>query len=248
MKLVVAMTSWKMRIHNVETVVKSVLLNKQLPDLLYLTLSTEEFPNKENDLPKTLVDLFNSNKKLIINWVDKNTKTMKKVFPILQYLDDEDLIINIDDDIILPRDAISYRVAEFNGNPITGANNPRCHMVDKDLRMFSCGPFSIFKKSHLNNWELFVNEEIINTYNDDYTYTMICWLNGYRFEPCGDYSRHTGVSKHKLQKFNDIQSSYKLKLYVDRGDMYEILKKRVKEITGKTVQESFGYFKKMGTV
>lgn len=238
------MTSWENRIQNVEYVVKSVMDNTLIPDRLYLTLSTEEFPNKESDLPNGLVELFDSNDCLIINWVDKNTKTMKKIFPILKYLSDDDIVINIDDDILIPRDAIKYRVDEFNGNPITGANNPRCHMIDNNLNMFSCGPFSIFQKKHLNHWEEFVNDEIIKTYNDDYTYTMICWLNGYKFLPCSDYSRHTGVSQHKISKFNDVYSSYKLKIYVDRGAMYEILKRRVKEITNMSVEDSFGYYKK----
>lgn len=244
------MTSWRFRISNVKSVVESILENTLVPDKVYLTLSSDEFTNKENDLPKDLVELFNSNDSLIINWVKENTKTMKKVFPILQYLSDDDLIINMDDDILLPKESIKYRVEEFEKikEPITAANNPRCHMIDKELNMYSCGPFSIFQKKHLSNWELFVNDEIIKTYNDDYTYTMICWLNGYRFIPCSDYSRHTGISKHRISKFNDILSSYKLKLYVDRNEMYSILKKRVNEITNMSIKESFGYFKKMGTV
>lgn len=246
--IIIAMTSWPKRIQNVATVVKSVMENTLVPDRLYLTLSTEEFPNKESDLPKDLVEIFNSNDCLMINWVEKNTKTMKKIFPVLKYLSDDDIIINIDDDILIPRGAIEYRVNEFKGNPITGANNPRCHMVDANLRMFSCGPFSIFQKKHLNHWDEFVNDEITKTYNDDYTYTMICWLNGYRFLPCSDYSRHTGVSRHKIPKFNSVDSSYNLKLYVDRAPMYEILKKRVKEITNMSVEDSFGYYKKMRTV
>lgn len=248
--IVITMTSWKMRISNVKSVIESVLKNTLLPDRVYLNLSSDEFTNKEDDLPNDLVELFNSNDFLIINWVKENTKTMKKVFPILKYLSDDDIIINIDDDMLLPEFSIEYRVCEFKmkQNPITGANNPRCHMIDRSLMMYCCGPFSIFQKKHLLNWEIFVNDKIINTYNDDYTYTMICWLNGYRFYPCSDYSRHTGISNHKISKYNDVYSSFKLKLYVDRGDMYNVLKDRVKEITNMSVENSFGYYKKMGNV
>ena len=44
------------------------------------------------NLPKDLVDYFESDDRLIINWVSgPNTKAMKKVFPILNYLKDDDI-------------------------------------------------------------------------------------------------------------------------------------------------------------
>lgn len=247
--IVIALTSWTKRICNVCNVVKSILLNTHKPDKIFITLSIEEFPNKEKDLPDDLMSLVNTFYKIIhINWVENNTKTMKKIFPILKYLKDDDIIINMDDDMLLPNGAIESRLKEFKkyNNPITSCNNPRCHYVNTDLLMWSCGPFSIFQKKHLNNWEIFVNNEIIKTYNDDYTYTMLLWLNGYKFKPCDDYSRHTGLSQNRIPKYNDIHSSFKNKVYVDRMDMYRILEKRVHEITNKSVIESFGFFKKNG--
>ena len=41
---------------------------------------------------------------------------MKKVFPILQYLDDDDIIINTDDDIIWENDLIESRLNDFERN------------------------------------------------------------------------------------------------------------------------------------
>ena len=38
---------------------------------------------------------------------------MKKVFPILKYLDDEDIILYIDDDILYPRDYVQSRLLDF---------------------------------------------------------------------------------------------------------------------------------------
>ena len=82
--IVVTLTSWVKRINNVKTVVESVMKNTLLPDRLYLNLSKTEFEGI--DLPKDLVDYFQSDERLIINWVEgENTKTMKKVFPILKY-------------------------------------------------------------------------------------------------------------------------------------------------------------------
>ena len=80
-KIIVCMTSWVKRIKNVKPVVENIMQGTLQPDRLYLSLSVEEFPKKELDLPKDLVKYFNTNEKLILNWVDgENTKCMKKVF------------------------------------------------------------------------------------------------------------------------------------------------------------------------
>ena len=101
------MTSWTKRIKNVKSVVERIMKNTLQPDRLYLSLSVEEFPNRELDLPKDLVNYFNSDNRLIFNWVEgENTKTMKKVFPVLQYLEDDDIIIPMDDDIMYPLDYV----------------------------------------------------------------------------------------------------------------------------------------------
>ena len=64
------------------------------PDRLYLNLSKTEFDGIK--LPNDLIEYFNSDDRLIINWVDgENTKSMKKVFPILKYLDDDDRLLRL---------------------------------------------------------------------------------------------------------------------------------------------------------
>ena len=75
--VVVCMTSQTKRIKNVKPVVENIMKNTLQPDRLYLSLSTEEFPNRETDLPKDLIEYFNSDDRLILNWVEgENTKTM----------------------------------------------------------------------------------------------------------------------------------------------------------------------------
>ena len=134
------------------------------PDRLYLSLSVEEFPNRESDLPKYLVDYFNSDDRLIINWVEgENTKSMKKVFPILEFLDDDDIIINIDDDALLPKVFIENRYNDFKikNTPITSCNNPKYHIIDRTLEIWSCGAGSLFQKKMLNGYEEFINDTLI---------------------------------------------------------------------------------------
>lgn len=245
-KIVVTMTSWLKRINNCVPVLNSILNQKYKADIIYLNLSVDEFPNKENDLPKDLVDLCNGDNQIILNWVEgENTKTMKKVFPILKYLKDDDIIINIDDDALLPKELIQYRLDEFEKykQPITSCNNPKFHYIDKSLKIWSCGPCSLMQKKMLNNWEVFVNEEIMHSYNDDFTYSIILWLNGYKFYPCTDYSRHSGISVHKIARFNDNDGQLKNHGYINGKEMYILLIKRIKEISNiSNLYSTMSYF------
>ena len=163
-----------------------------------------------------MVDYFNSDDRLIINWVEgENTKSMKKVFPVLKYLDDDDLILNIDDDMSIPSNFIKCRLDEYRkyGMAISGSNNPKCHHKTYDggkMDFWICCGASIFPKKYLNNWEKIINNDIIRTYNDDFTYTLIAWLNGYLFKPCEQISTHSGVSESKISKFNDVDGMGKI--------------------------------------
>ena len=199
-KIVISITSWIKRIHNCKDVIISFLNQSLKPDLIYLNLSIEEFPNKENDLPKDLVELSNKETSFIINWVDgPNTKTFKKVFPILKYLNNDDLIFWSDDDIILPKDTLKSRVDEFKkyGCPISGIskNQPASIIykkvfkeifgLDKIVGSTAC---SMAQVKMLKGFDYIKSDNIIKLFNDDMIYALLCYLNGYIFRPCSDYS------------------------------------------------------------
>ena len=151
----ICMTSFPRRITNCVKVINSVLENSILPDRVYLTLSHQEFPNWEADLPKDLYQLIMTSNRVILNWVEENHKSMKKVFPVLPYLEDDDIIIDIDDDALLPKDFIEARMKDFAANnrehPIT-SNQSRT--INMDNYVMSC--YSLFTKKMLGNWEKFV--------------------------------------------------------------------------------------------
>jgi hypothetical protein len=246
--IVVTMTSWVKRIGNVKKVVESIMDNTLKPDRLYLNLSKTEFDGIE--LPTDLVEYFNSDERLIINWVDgENTKSMKKVFPILQYLDDDDIIINIDDDALFPNSFIESRYNEFKmkNEPITSCNNPRYHFIDKSLELWSCGAGSLFQKKMLNGYENFMDNMIIHTYNDDWCYSILLWLNGYKFTPCSEYFMQNGsINKNgtKLKKYNDVEPMGRKHVYVDKKSMYNILENRIIDLFGVGLKKSFGILNK----
>ena len=89
--------------------------------------------------------------RVILNWVEENNKSFKKVFPILPYLEDDDIIIDIDDDMLLPSDFIETRMKDFNDNnreyPITSNQSQTINM---DNYVMSC--YSLFTKKMLNGY------------------------------------------------------------------------------------------------
>jgi len=98
--IIVTVTSWKKRINNLPTVFESILKQTKLPNKIVLNLSSEEFPNKENDIPSSIIDFIKKHNIIEIYWVDgPNTRQWKKIIPtILRY--PNDWIICIDDDRI----------------------------------------------------------------------------------------------------------------------------------------------------
>lgn len=224
--------------------INSILDNTVKPDRIYLTLSHLEFPNYEEDLPSDLNKLVMTSNKVILNWVEKNHKSMKKVFPILQYLEDDDIIIDIDDDMILPKDFIESRMNDFERNcqmhPIT-SNLKKS--INLDNLIMSC--YSLFQKKMLDGYEKFLVPTVLDTCNDDRTYLYLCHLNGYKLVSCTKYC----VNKDS----NAIQplplaprSGYKYNV----GPEYDrILAPLVsKWSNGRKIGECFGLFSNCDTV
>lgn len=234
----IALTSYPKRISNCVKVINSVLENSVLPDRIYLTLSHKEFPNWERDLPSDLYKLIMTSNKVILNWVEENTKSFKKVFPILTYLEDDDIILNIDDDMLLPRDFIESRMKDFNDNgdqyPIT---SNQCKTMNMDNYVMSC--YSLFQKKMLNGYEKLLTKEIIGTCNDDRTYLYLCHLNGYKLVPCTKYC--VGKSQNGVVSLEVMpHDNYKY----DVGQKYD---DKVAPVVaglsgGKKIGECFGLF------
>lgn len=236
--IVVTMTSWTKRIGNVKTVVESIMNNTVQPDRVYLNLSKTEFEGI--DLPKDLVDYFNSDDRLVINWVDgENTKSMKKIFPILQYLEDDDFIIDADDDKLFPKDLIESRLSDFEKYgrkyPVT-SNSSKCGIGDANV----ISPMTLFQKKMLNNWDKYVDSTVIHTYNDDRTYLYILYLNGYVAKGPSKYTEKELNAGYDLHL--DSTSMRNSRMYPIGKKYDEIVKNTVFKLTGTTLFNSFGFF------
>ena len=97
-KLIISLTSFPERIDYLYLNLCSLLNQTLKPDLIYLWLAEDEYPNKENNLPQNILNL--RDKGLTINWCD-NLKSYKKLIYTLKN-HPQDLIISADDDIYYP--------------------------------------------------------------------------------------------------------------------------------------------------
>lgn len=235
--IVVSLTSWTKRIHNVEQVVKSIMDNTVQPDRVYLNLSKTEFEGI--NLPKDLVDYFNSDERLIINWVSgPNTKAMKKIFPILKYLQDDDIIIDTDDDILFPKDLIESRLKDFENNGkryCISSNDHRSVGFNGQMKVVSA--ISLFQKKMFNHWQKFVTQAIVDTNNDDRTYLHLLWLNGYLNKGCTKWTVHELLKTHNL----DLEEPMGKAGIIKGGGIYDIIAyKEFYKPLGIEINKSFG--------
>lgn len=214
------MTSWKKRIGNCVYVINCLLNNTHVPDVVFLSLSMEEFPNLCDDLPPELVNLCISNPRVRLNWVPgKNTKSMKKVYPILPYLEDDDMIVLCDDDFDIPENFIQVRVDEFKEHrcmfPISGGTNPKWHLNLPlyQTRYNTIAATSIFTKKMLKGYSEVWSDEIIETYKDDTIHTMLCLSNGYYPIPSKYLSTYCGVTEQKIPLYNEIEGMKNNKIW-----------------------------------
>ena len=95
-ELIVSLTSYPARIGTINQTIESLLNQTKKADKIILWLAPEQFPNREQDLPKKLLDLCNQG--LTIDWYH-DIRSYKKLNPTLQKYPDA-IIVTADDDNI----------------------------------------------------------------------------------------------------------------------------------------------------
>lgn len=162
---IIALTSWKKRINTTYYAIKSVLkYNKKYNYKFILTLSTEEFPNKEKDLPNKLLLI----KELEILWIDKNYKSYKKfLYAMNKYPDIP--IITMDDGCIYCMNHIDILVNSFLGNQ--NCIYSWTHWLCNDIEFGSSGYGMIFPPNCFKDFGIDIlencNTKLIEENNDD---------------------------------------------------------------------------------
>lgn len=171
--VVITMTSWPKRIHNVSTVIMSLLNQTIEPDLIELNLSLDEFPNREEDLPAELVALIKLYKKIQINWVIGNFGVFKKVIPTLKkFYGDDYYLFSVDDDWIYQYDYIDTMLSYLKNSGADSfclAEHPLIgHRVVYQSKIFDS-----------DYWEE-LTQEVVDTRIDDYWTENYLRCKGYK--------------------------------------------------------------------
>ena len=111
--IIVSFTSYPQRIKFVSKVLKSIVNQTLQADKILLWLSIEQFPLREENLPKEI--LMYRKEGLEIRWCD-DLKPHKKYFYTMQEYP-ESIIITIDDDIYYEKDMIETLVKSYKKYP-----------------------------------------------------------------------------------------------------------------------------------
>lgn len=163
-----------------------------------------------------LVSMFRTEPTFKINWVPgPNTKTMKKIFPVLPLLEDDDIIIYVDDDFIFPTGFIQSRVNDFIYNDCKHAISAWCGSTRGSMLTNLTGftisnssqPSSLVTKRMLSGYEVFYNNsDVCYRSADDSLYTLLVTLNGFTYVPCSDYGlSQSGKCAHPIKNdFNTV--------------------------------------------
>lgn len=178
---IVSFTSWKKRIENVPIVVDSILNNTIQPAKIVLNLSTEEFPQKDYDLPDE-VSALNKNGIIEILWNEGNTKAFKKWIPTIKKYPDA-AIISVDDDFIYPKDFLETFVKAHHKDP--------CHPLSGNMEYVDgvkahCGCASLMTIHHHGKYiDELLDDTVISIGMDDIFYTFCAELNGTPYKYVG---------------------------------------------------------------
>ena len=154
-QITVSLTSFPERIPTLHYTIESLLTQSLKPDNLILWLANEQFPNKEEDLPKSLLQLKNFG--LSIKWCE-DIKSYKKLIPTLSEYPD-DIIITFDDDIYYDEKTVEnlYNAYLNTPNAITTIRAFRVGFNDKKQLSF------LRSKDVIWDWKNYQQPSLYNT-------------------------------------------------------------------------------------
>lgn len=122
-EIVVSLTTFPKRIHGIQMVIETLLMQTLKPDKVVLWLAEEQFPNKEAELPDNLLELRKYG--LSIQWYH-DIRSYKKLIPsLLEY--PEAIIITADDDMYYHPKMVERLYKAYKKEP----NYIHCHRVTK---------------------------------------------------------------------------------------------------------------------
>lgn len=112
-KIILSLTSYPKRIGTAHYTINSLLRQTVKPDKILLWLTDEEFPNREKDLPESILKLKNLG--LTIEWCEP-IKNFKKNIPAFRKYPD-DIVITVDDDVYYKENLVESLYNAYLNNP-----------------------------------------------------------------------------------------------------------------------------------
>lgn len=116
---IVALTTWKGRIYNEELIKVLYRLLTQETKFNYkvvLSLSEEEFPKKNEELPSLLLDFTKTFENFEILWSYRNTRSLKNYYPVKRKYNDIPIIV-LGDDTIYSKNLVEFMMNEHLKTP-----------------------------------------------------------------------------------------------------------------------------------
>ena len=236
-KLYITLTSWKGRINLIHKNLENLLNNKIKPKKIILNLAIEEFPKKNSELPKEILNLLYGYKNFEIFWVEKNNNVFKKLIPTINRFK-KDLILTVDDDISYPYDCIEKMIKCYyklgGKNPVSFGTNYTDWNISGKIINSHFGAGSIVKYEYFNNKlnEIYLNTTIDRIQKnikcpDDILYTYAALLNGKKKIRCKEYSINLKIS-NKLTIKNSFSENYSKNYTFFLLEYHNIIKEYIK--------------------
>ena len=128
-QIIVSLTSYPARIQIVSKAIESILNQKMKADKIVLYLAKEQFPKREKNLPKSLLN-FVEDGKIELRWCD-DLKSHKKYYYAFQEFKN-DLVITFDDDLTYHPKMIENLFNSYKNFP-NAVSASRAHLVTFDF-------------------------------------------------------------------------------------------------------------------
>lgn len=143
-EIVVSLTSFGHRVNDVYLTIESIFQQMQKASKIILWLAIDEFPNKEKDLPRSLIKQMERG--LSVRFCDEDLGPYKKFFYTLKEYSNS-LILTVDDDVLYPSDMIDqlYRAYQSMPNVI---HCQRAQRITLDTRG-NLIPYKKWKKGYM---------------------------------------------------------------------------------------------------
>ncbi|MCR5845272.1 MAG: hypothetical protein K6G78_01705 [bacterium] len=113
-QVVASLTSFPARIDSIYPAIESIMAQTVKADRIVLWLALEQFPRKEADLPRRLLDI--RGRGLEIRWCERDIMPYKRSVCCMQEFP-ESIVIAFDDDLLFPDDTISHLLESYEKHP-----------------------------------------------------------------------------------------------------------------------------------